>query len=148
MSETNKLYDDLNEEQKLVVFAKLNKHIRIIAGAGSGKTTTILFRIKYLLEKDVDPKTILVTTFNVDAAEVLKDRLRNKLKIDEKILKKMFIGTIDSISYRFYKMYFSQNSYRGVQEFSTELLKFLKTENNFCNMLTGFLKIAYMICIT
>ena len=127
-SKNEKIYDSLNEEQKLVVFAKLNKHIRIIAGAGSGKTTTILFRIKYLLEKEVDPSTILLTTFNVDAAEVLKDRLRNKLKIDEKTLKKMFIGTIDSISYRFYKMYFSQNSYRGVQEFSTELLKFLKTD--------------------
>lgn len=124
----SKMYKELNEEQQSVVFAPLNKNIRIIAGAGSGKTTTILFRIKYLLEKEIDPNTILLTTFNVDAAEILKDRLRNKLNIEEKILKKMFIGTIDSISYRFYKMYFSQNSYRGVQEFSTELLKFLKTD--------------------
>ena len=119
----------LNDEQKLAVFSPIDKHIRIVASAGSGKTTTILYRIKYLLEKGVDPSCILLTTFNVDAADVLKDRLKNKLNIDEKILKKMFIGTIDSISFRFYRMYFSQNSYRGVQEYSTELLKFLNTSD-------------------
>ncbi len=136
-------YSILNDEQKSVVFGPLDKHIRIVAGAGSGKTTTILYRIKYLLEKDVDPSTILLTTFNVDAAEILKDRLKNKLKIDEKVLKKMFIGTIDSISYRFYKMYFSQETYRGVQEFSSELLKFLKTEDGKEKILNRFLYVFF-----
>ncbi len=132
------IYDTLNEEQKAVVFAPINKNIRIVASAGSGKTTTILYRIKYLLEKEVDPSTIMLTTFNVDAAEVFKDRLKNKLKVDDKILKKMFIGTIDSISYRFYKMYFSQENYRGVQEFSNELLKFLNTKEGMEKIIDRF----------
>lgn len=123
------MYDILNDEQKEVVFAPIDKNIRIVASAGSGKTTTILYRVQYLLENKVDPSTIMLTTFNVDAADVLKERMLNKLKIDEKVLKKMYIGTIDSISYRFYKMYFSSDSYRGVQEFSNELLKFLNTDN-------------------
>lgn len=122
------MYDILNDEQKEVVFAPIDKNIRIVASAGSGKTTTILYRVQYLLENNVDPSTIMLTTFNVDAADVLKERMLNKLKIDEKVLKKMYIGTIDSISYRFYKMYFSSDSYRGVQEFSNELLKFLNTD--------------------
>jgi superfamily I DNA/RNA helicase len=75
------IYDTLNEEQKAVVLAPIDKNIRIVASAGSGKTTTILYRIKYLLEKEVDPSTIMLTTFNVDAAEVFKDRLKNKLKV-------------------------------------------------------------------
>ena len=137
------IYSSLNDEQKSVVVAPLDKHIRIVAGAGSGKTTTILYRIKYLLEKEVDPSSILLTTFNVDAAEVLKDRLKNKLKIDEKILKKMFIGTIDSISYRFYRMYFAQESYRGVQEYSTELLKFLNTDDGKDKILNRFIYVFF-----
>jgi hypothetical protein len=123
------MYSILNDEQKSAVFSPIDKHIRIVASAGSGKTTTILYRIKYLLEKGIDPSYILLTTFNVDAADVLKDRLKNKLNIDETILKKMYIGTIDSISFRFYRMYFSKDSYRGVQEYSTELLKFLNTSD-------------------
>jgi hypothetical protein len=122
------MYDILNDEQKEVVFAPIDKNIRIVASAGSGKTTTILYRVQYLLENNVDPSTIMLTTFNVDAADVLKERMLNRLKIDEKVLKKMYIGTIDSISYRFYKMYFSSDSYRGVQEFSNEFLKFLNTD--------------------
>ena len=38
-------YSILNDEQKLVAFAPLDKHIRIVAGAGSGKTTLALYAI-------------------------------------------------------------------------------------------------------
>ena len=46
--------------------------MKIIACAGSGKTTTIIARIRYLLEeKKIDAKKILLTTFNVLSCESL-----------------------------------------------------------------------------
>jgi DNA polymerase III epsilon subunit-like protein len=65
----------LDEEQHKIVIADPNYHYRIIAGAGSGKTTTILCRIKYLVDNFVAPNKILLLTFNVDACQSLKKRI-------------------------------------------------------------------------
>lgn len=65
----------LDDEQHEYVVSKPDSHVRIIAGAGSGKTTTILCRIKYLVDNYTVPKRILVLTFNVDACGNLKKRL-------------------------------------------------------------------------
>jgi DNA polymerase III epsilon subunit-like protein len=66
-----------DEQQMRIITAPPDQHMRVIAGAGSGKTTTILCRIRYLVDCVVsDPNRILVLTFNVDAAEDLQKRLR------------------------------------------------------------------------
>jgi DNA polymerase III epsilon subunit-like protein len=65
----------LDEEQHQIVISNPNNHIRIIAGAGSGKTTTILCRIKYLIDMYTSPNKILVLTFNVDSCQNLKKRI-------------------------------------------------------------------------
>ena len=63
---------ELNEEQLRVVMAKPNA-ILVIAGAGTGKTRTITYRVAYLLEKGVSPNRILLATFtNRAAREMLK----------------------------------------------------------------------------
>ena len=49
--------------------------VRVIAKAGSGKTTTICILVPVLLEKGVDPRKILVVTFTVKAAEEVKERI-------------------------------------------------------------------------
>ena len=54
-------------EQIKIINASPNHNIRVIAGAGTGKTTTIGCRIKYLLDNHVTPDKILVLTFNVEA---------------------------------------------------------------------------------
>ena len=64
-----------DDYQYSVITAPTEHHIRILAGAGSGKTTTILCRIKYLVDNFILPDRILVLTFNKDACENLKKRI-------------------------------------------------------------------------
>src|SRR5207237_2655325 len=52
---------------------------QIIAPAGSGKTTTLIARLGYLLAKGVRPDRIAVMTFNRDAAEELRARIAGRL---------------------------------------------------------------------
>ena len=113
----------LNDEQYKIVTADKNENMRIIACAGSGKTTTVTCRIRYLCDNDINPSSIILTTFNVDAAESMKSRIQTIFKYMPKIR----IGTIDSIAYCFYMTYFKKEGYVGVSEFSTELLKFLNS---------------------
>ena len=54
----------LNEKQKEAA-TYLDSHLRIIAGAGSGKTRVVTYRIAYLIENiGVNPRNILAITFN------------------------------------------------------------------------------------
>ena len=65
----------LDSDQERIVKSNYNITTRIIAGAGSGKTTTILCKIKHMVDNYVLPCSILVLTFNVDAAENMKKKI-------------------------------------------------------------------------
>jgi hypothetical protein len=70
---------NLNEEQHKVVISPVSENQRILASAGSGKTTTITARIAYLVENyDIDPSKILLLTFSRAAAQEMIHRV-NKL---------------------------------------------------------------------
>ena len=72
-------FSDLNEQQKLAVIDESN-HLRIIAGAGSGKTRVLTMRIVYLIEKKgVKPYNILAITFTNKAAREMKNRINDML---------------------------------------------------------------------
>jgi len=66
---------ELDSEQHLIVISTPNQNQRIIAGAGSGKTTTILCRVKYLLDNFLCPDRILILTFNRDSAQNIRNRI-------------------------------------------------------------------------
>ena len=71
----------LDEEQRRVVLND-EDYCLIIAGAGAGKTTTIVAKVKYLVDKKkVDPQKILVVSFTNKAVNELKERVNTKLKI-------------------------------------------------------------------
>lgn len=72
-------FSQLNENQKQAVTDEAN-HLRIIAGAGSGKTRVLTMRIAYLIEKkNVKPSNILAITFTNKAAREMKNRINEML---------------------------------------------------------------------
>ena len=78
------------------------KTLLVEAGPGSGKTTVIVERIKYLIEEfHVNPETFLVITFTRKAADNLKNKLKKKISIED--LNKMQISTIHSFCLQYLK---------------------------------------------
>src|SRR5712664_633520 len=72
---------ELNEQQLAAVTAPPGP-ILVIAGAGSGKTRTLTYRVAYLLENGIDPRNILLLTFTNKAARQMLDRVANLLPVD------------------------------------------------------------------
>ena len=69
----------LNKNQKEAA-TYLDSHLRIIAGAGSGKTRVVTYRIAYLIDEiGVDPRKILAITFTNKAANEMKERITSLL---------------------------------------------------------------------
>ncbi len=69
---------ELNAEQHRVV-TEADGPALVLAGAGSGKTRTIVYRVAYLIEKGVDPKNILLLTFTNKAAKEMVGRVEGLL---------------------------------------------------------------------
>lgn len=70
----------LNDEQLTAVIADEDYNL-IIAGAGSGKTTVIAHKVKYLVEKGADPQDILLLSFTKASAASLQDRIQKTMGI-------------------------------------------------------------------
>jgi len=76
---------ELNEEQLGVVTAEPGP-ILVIAGAGSGKTRVVTYRVARLLEKGVSPNSILLLTFTNKAAREMLHRVEHLVKIDTRYI--------------------------------------------------------------
>src|SRR6476660_9710416 len=87
---------ELNEQQLAAVTAPPGP-ILVIAGAGSGKTRTLTYRVAYLLENGIDPRNILLLTFTNKAAREMLNRVANLLPIDASGL---WGGTFHSVGNR------------------------------------------------
>ncbi len=92
---------NLDSEQYAIVQSDPDLNMRIIAGAGSGKTTTILCRIKYILDNFTTPDRILILTFNRDSAQNIRNRIGDLFgfPID------LQIYTIDAFCYKLMNYY-------------------------------------------
>ncbi|MDR1781743.1 MAG: UvrD-helicase domain-containing protein [Bacilli bacterium] len=74
---------NFNTNQRQAIIS-ISPYIKVIAGAGSGKTSVLTNRIVYLIkEKQVNPKKILAITFTNKAANEMKQRVLNLLNIDK-----------------------------------------------------------------
>jgi ATP-dependent DNA helicase UvrD/PcrA len=95
-------YDgELNDEQREVVLAG-GGPILVIAGAGSGKTRTLVYRVARLIESGTDPSKLLLLTFTNKAAREMLRRVEALLSIDTR---KMTGGTFHSVGNRLLRQY-------------------------------------------
>ena len=87
---------ELNEEQYSAVSSKPGPAL-VIAGAGSGKTRTLTYRVAFLIEKGIDPKNILLLTFTNKASREMLERVKELVPID---ISDLWGGTFHSICNR------------------------------------------------
>ena len=92
---------ELNEEQYKVV-ASAEGPCLVLAGAGSGKTRTIVYRVAYLIENGVKPENILLVTFTNKAAKEMVNRVE---KLLDKYPEKLWGGTFHHIGNRLLRKY-------------------------------------------
>ena len=98
---------ELNEQQLAAVTAPPGP-LLVIAGAGSGKTRTLTYRVAYLLENGIDPRNILLLTFTNKAAREMLDRVANLLPVDASGL---WGGTFHSVGNRILRRHGSALGY-------------------------------------
>jgi DNA helicase-2/ATP-dependent DNA helicase PcrA len=98
-------YDhELNEEQREVVLAG-GGPILVIAGAGSGKTRTLVYRVARLIESGTDPSRIMLLTFTNKAAREMLRRVEALLAVDTR---RLMGGTFHSVGNRLLRRFGSR----------------------------------------
>lgn len=92
----------LNKEQALAAAPDMGINL-VIAGAGTGKTTTMISKIANVLHfTELLPENLLVLTFSRKAAEEIKSRLQSSLDRD---INKIFAGTFHSFAFHLLRQY-------------------------------------------
>ena len=86
--------NSLNEAQRAPTLHKDGPLI-VIAGAGSGKTRVLTYRIAYLMSQGIDPFSILALTFTNKAAREMKNRIGDL--VGESEAKNLWMGTFHSV---------------------------------------------------
>jgi len=90
----NDFLNELNNAQREAVICT-DGPVMVIAGAGSGKTRVLTYRVAYLLGMGVDPFNILALTFTNKAAREMKSRITDLVGMGEG--KNVWMGTFHSI---------------------------------------------------
>ncbi len=101
--------DELNQEQLDVVMAGEGPML-VIAGAGSGKTRALTYRVSRLIEDGVDPSDILLLTFTNKSAREMLSRVEQLVTIDTR---RIWGGTFHSIGNRLLRQHATVIGYRS-----------------------------------
>ena len=103
------LSEVLNSEQAAAA-SEINGPLLIIAGAGSGKTRMITYRIAHMLEEGINEKNILALTFTNKAAKEMSDRIKALIR---KPLKELTATTFHSFGLSILKQYIHHIGYHN-----------------------------------
>lgn len=120
---------DLTEQQQKAV-EYLEGPLLIVAGPGTGKTRVLTEKVVHLVNKEVDPNRILVSTFTVKAAEELKERLRHQL--GDKV-ESMQISTIHSFCQKMLQTFPEYHNFGNVFDVLDDLDQFIYVNKNYWN---------------
>ena len=102
------ILDKLNEEQRKAA-EKVDGPVLILAGAGSGKTRTVTYRMAHMIkERGISPLNILALTFTNKAAKEMKERAEELIGAEAQNL---VVSTFHAFSVRLLKMYAERVGY-------------------------------------
>ena len=126
-----KYLEDLNSSQKEAVLHPKGPCL-VIAGAGSGKTRVLTYRITHLIKQGIDPFSILALTFTNKAAKEMKNRIEGIVGTEARSL---WMGTFHSIFARIlrtegYKIGYPPNFVIYDTQDSKNLIKAIVKEQN------------------
>ncbi|KXW55484.1 ATP-dependent helicase [Ferrovum sp. PN-J185] len=124
-------YDNILNKAQLIAATTINGPLLIIAGAGSGKTTTVVYRVSYLIENNINPESIVLLTFTRKAANEMKDRVSNLMGLQS--TSNIFAGTFHSFSNYILRKYSTilgipQNFTIIDSEDAADIISFIKSE--------------------
>src|SRR6266700_7231135 len=122
---------ELNPQQHAAVTAPPGPAL-VLAGAGAGKTRTLIYRVAYLLEQGITPDRILLLTFTNKASREMMRRVADLLGND---LTDLWGGTFHSIGHRFLRRHAERIGHRKDftildREDSKDLLKACLAESD------------------
>lgn len=105
MTDISHILDGLNDKQREVVAAP-STHLRIIAGAGSGKTRVLVHRIAWLIQVlGASPHSIFAVTFTNKAAAEMRSRIEAMLNVP---MGYMWVGTFHGLAHRFLRAHWQE----------------------------------------
>lgn len=101
--------DELNEPQRAAV-EYIDGPALVIAGAGSGKTRVLTYKIMHLLQSGYKPWNILAITFTNKAAREMKERIAKKIGEDD--ASKLWMGTFHSVFLKILRVEIEKTEYQ------------------------------------
>ena len=114
--------ENYTKEQQEIL--KTPGNLLVIAGPGTGKTYTLIGKLKYLLEKNIKPEKILVLTYSVKVSQELKERLK-KNGLDQ-----IKVDTFHGLAYDLWRDYFEKPPVIISEKEKNENIKAKISQNN------------------
>ena len=102
------ILQELNPEQRDAV-THINGPVLVLAGAGSGKTRVIIYRIAHLLSQGISPKHILAVTFTNKAAAEMKKRIEQFNEVMD--INGLWINTFHSACLRILRAHYPKQNF-------------------------------------
>ena len=102
--DTHSWLDELNPQQRAAV-AQGDGPLLVVAGAGTGKTKTLAYRVAYLISQGMDPGRILLLTFTRRAAQEMLQRASGIIARGTSVTGRVWGGTFHAIANRLLRLY-------------------------------------------